>query len=76
MIESTTMSVATHPKASVPVTVYCPPVVSVNPTPLVTPLFQVYVAAPVPDKVAVPPGHTEKSGPALTGGNAFPVTIT
>ena len=72
---TTTSSVFTQPFASVPVTVYVLVTVGLNTTPLLTPLFHVYVLAPEPLNVTSPPLHTVWSEPALTLGKAYTVTV-
>ena len=47
----------------------------VNATPFVTPPVQVYVKAPPPDKVALPPGQTVLGAVAVTVGEGFTVNV-
>jgi len=47
----------------------------VKATPLLTPLFQVYEAAPDPLRVTAVPAHTVWLFPAETEGKAFTVTV-
>ena len=74
-----TILVFTQPFTLVPVTVYC--VVDTGETktlePVILPGFHVYVAAPVPVKVAVEFAHiVGEETPADTTGNALTVKLT
>jgi hypothetical protein len=72
-----TSSVSLQPLASVTVTVY---VVVANGFTVIeaveAPVFQEYVPPPVADKVVLSPEHIVTSGPALTVGSRFTVTVT
>ena len=70
-----TEAVFVQPFASVPVTVYVCVVLGANGTPLMTPLFQLYVTAPVPFRVTDVPAQIDWLGPALTVGKAFTETV-
>ena len=73
-----TVEVAEQPKASVPVNVYV--VVTKGVTvglPTNPPGFQLYVAAPPPDKTDEPPGQIiAGEAVAVTAGAGFTVTVT
>jgi len=70
-----TWAVFVQPLAAVPVTVYVCVDDGVKATPLLTPLFQVYEAAPDPLRVTAVPAHTVWLFPAETEGKAFTVTV-
>ncbi len=70
-----TWAVFVQPLAAVPVTVYVCVDAGVKATPLLTPLFQVYDAAPEPLRVTGVPAHIVWLFPADTEGKALTVTV-